>query len=176
MNFYELNASRQSTRAFDTERPVEDEKLDRIIEAARLSPSACNSQPYFFTVCRGSIAREVGAACSGMGLNAFARDASALIVISEMPYNKSAKLGALLKGNDYRSIDVGIAAQTIALAATEEGLGSCILGWFDEKKIHSLCDLSGDVRLVIAIGYAKDGAIREKKRKSLDELSKKLYD
>lgn len=172
MNFYELNEKRQSTRKYDKDRPIEDEKLRRILEAARLSPSACNGQPYFFTLVTGEKKNEVAKACGGMGMNAFARDAYALIVISEMPYVKSALLGSKLKGNDYRSMDIGIAAMALTLAATEEGLGSCILGWFDDKEIRELCSIEGAVRLVITLGYPKDEAIREKKRKSPEDIYK----
>jgi nitroreductase len=87
-----------------------------------------------------------------------------------MPYNKSAALGAKLKKNDYRSIDIGIAAAYITAEAEALGLSSCILGWLDAKKIKKMCDLEGDPRLVIAIGYAKDDKMREKKRKPLSEL------
>ena len=76
-----------------------------------------------------------------------------------------------MKGNDYRSIDIGIATAYLTAEATAQGLATCILGWFDDGKIRKLCDLDDTVRLVITLGYAKDGdPIRTKKRKSLDEL------
>ena len=104
-------------------------------------------------------------------MNKFASDAPVLLVISEMPYVKSAALGAKVKGNDYRSIDIGIAAAYITAEACAQGLSTCILGWLDDAKIREVCDLDGAVRLVIAIGYAKEGdTLREKKRKSLSEL------
>ena len=55
MNFTEIANNRQSCRNYDAERAVEQEKLDAILESARLSPSACNGQPYLMTVCRGEI-------------------------------------------------------------------------------------------------------------------------
>ncbi len=109
MNFLEIAENRQSCRSYDEARPVEQEKLDAVLEAARLAPSACNGQPYHFTVCRGQTAKEVAAATMGMGMNKFASQAPMVIVVSEEPYNKSAGLGAKVKGNDYRSIDIGIA-------------------------------------------------------------------
>ena len=113
----------------------------------------------------------VAKATMGMGINAFATDAPVLIVISEEPYVKTAALGAKLKGNDYRSMDIGILAAYITAAATELGLGSCILGWFDDKKIRKICGLSKPVRLVITLGYAKEDAkLRSKKRKEINEL------
>ncbi len=171
MNFYEIAKNRQSCRAYDAARPVEDEKLNAILESARIAPSACNGQPYHITVCRGEAAKKVAKATQGMGMNKFASDAPVLLVISEMPYVKTAALGAKVKGNDYRSIDIGIAAAYVTAEACAQGLGTCILGWLDDDKIREICDLNGAVRLVITIGYAKEGdKLREKKRKSLSEL------
>ena len=171
MNFTEIAQNRQSCRSYDESRPVEQEKLDAILEAVRLAPSACNGQPYHLTVCRGETAQAVAAACTGMGLNKFAVQAPILIVISEMPYVKSAALGAKVKGNDYRSIDIGIAAAYLTAEATAQGLATCILGWLDDAKIRALCDLDHPVRLVITLGYAKeDDKLRPKKRKDLSEL------
>lgn len=170
MNFLEIAKTRQSCRSYDESRCIELEKLDAILEAAQLSPSACNGQPYKITVCRGQAAKEVAAATAGMGLNKFASQAPVLLVLSEMPYVKSAALGAKLKNNDYRSIDIGIAAAYITAEAAAQGLGSCILGWLDDQKIRSICGLEYPVRLVITLGYAKDETLRTKKRKDLSEL------
>ena len=171
MNFTEIAQARQSCRSYDAGRAVEEEKLEAILQAARLSPSACNSQPYHFSVCRGEAAKQVAKACQGMGMNKFATDAPVLLVISEEPYNKTAAMGAKVKGNDYRSIDIGIAAAYITAEATAQGLGTCILGWLDNEKIQKICNLSGTVRLVITIGYAaEDDKLRAKKRKDLGEL------
>ena len=175
MNFYEIAQNRQSCRAYDASRAVEEEKLNAILEAVRLAPSACNGQPYHLTVCRGEVAKEVAKATMGMGMNKFAADAPVLIVISEEPYCKTAALGAKVKNNDYRSIDIGIAAAYLTAEATAQGLGTCILGWLDDEKIRKICSLSYPVRLVITLGYAKEGdKLRTKKRKALDELVTKL--
>ena len=107
----------------------------------------------------------------GMGMNKFAAQAPVLLVISEEPYVKSAALGAKLKGNDYRSIDIGIVTAYLTAEAAAQGLGSCILGWFEDEKIRKICDLTSPVRVVITLGYAKEGdALRTKKRKDLQEL------
>ena len=171
MNFTEIALTRQSCRAYEENKAVEPEKLDAILEAARLAPSACNGQPYHFTVCRGEAATEVAKACGGLGMNKFATQAPVCIVVSEMPYVKSAAMGAKVKGNDYRSIDIGIAAAYLTAEATAQGLSTCILGWFDDGKIRSICGLSYPVRLVITLGYAKeDDKLRAKKRKELSDL------
>ena len=170
MNFMEIANVRQSCRAYDETRSVEREKLDAILEAARLSPSACNGQPYHFTVCTGDTAREAAKATQGMGMNKFASQAPILIVVSEQPYVKSAAMGAKVKNNDYRSIDIGIAAAYLTAEAAAQGLGACILGWFDDSKLRALCGLDMPVRLVITLGYPKDDTLRPKKRKDISEL------
>ena len=171
MNFSDIAKNRQSCRSYDSERTVEREKIEAVLETARLSPSACNGQPYHFTVCTGETALIVAKATMGAGINRFAPDAPVLIVISEEPYSKTAALGAKVTGNDYRSIDIGIAAAYITSEATAQGLGSCILGWFDDDKVRKACGLSGTVRLVITLGYAKaDDKLRDKKRKDMSEL------
>jgi nitroreductase len=174
MNFYEIACNRQSCRSYDAQRPIEQEKLNAILESARLSPSACNGQPYHITLCRGETAKQVAKATMGMGMNKFAADAPVLLVISEKPYVKTAALGAKLKGNDYRSIDIGIVTAYITAEATAQGLGSCILGWLDDGKIREVCHLDGAVRLVITLGYAKDDKLRTKKRKDMEDLVTEL--
>ena len=171
MNFMEIAENRQSCRSYDSTQQVEQEKLDAILKSAQLAPSACNGQPYKITVCRGETALAVAEATRGMGLNKFAVQAPVQLVISEMPYVKSAALGAKMKGNDYRSIDIGIVAAYITAEAAAQGLATCILGWLDDDKIRKLCDLSYPVRLVITLGYASESEkLRSKKRKDMDEL------
>ena len=175
MNFSEIAKNRQSCRSYDSAREVEREKIDIVLESARLSPSACNGQPYLITVCFGDVAREVAKATQGMGMNKFATDAPVMLVISEKPYVASAAVGAKIKKNDYRSIDIGILAAYITAQAEELGLSSCILGWLDSEKIENICSLSGTVRLVITLGYARDGdLLRDKKRKDMSELVIKI--
>ena len=170
MDFQELIRIRQSCRSYDIEKIVEQEKLDFILEAARVAPSACNGQPYHITVCTGEKALEVAKATQGMGMNKFASQAPVLLVISEENYVKSAALGAKLKGNDYRSIDIGILSAYITAAATELGLSTCILGWLDDEKLRKICNVQYPVRLVITLSYPKNDTIRDKKRKALEEL------
>ena len=171
MNFTEIALNRQSCRSYDAARPVEEEKIRAILESAILAPSACNGQPYHFTVCRGETAKQVAPLTMGMGLNKFAADAPVLIVISEKPYVASAAAGAKAKDNDYRSIDIGITTAYLTAEATAQGLSTCILGWFDDKKIRGVCGIDGKIRLVITLGYAKEGdPLRQKKRKSYEDM------
>ena len=106
-------------------------------------------------------------------MNKFATDAPIMIVLSEMPYVATAALGAKVKKNDYRSIDIGILAAYITAEATAQELATCILGWFEDAKIREICGLDGAVRLVITLGYASaDDKLRTKKRKDITDLVK----
>lgn len=169
MNFLEIANARQSCRRYDESRPVEQEKLDAILEAVRLAPSACNGQPYHLTVCRGEAAQKVAKATMGMGMNKFAAQAPVLIVISEAPYVKSAALGAKVKQNDYRSMDIGIAVAYLTAEAATQGLGTCILGWLDDKELRQITGWDAPARLVVTLGYPADTP-REKKRKAISDF------
>lgn len=173
MDFKVIAENRQSCRSYDPARAVEKDKLDAVIEAARLAPSACNAQPYRITVCTDNAAKEVAKATQGMGMNKFASQAPVMIVLSEGAYNTTAAAGSKLKKNDYRSIDIGIVTAYITAQATALGLSTCILGWLDDKQIRKICSLDSPVRLVIALGYASaDDKLREKKRKEIGEFVK----
>jgi len=93
-----------------------------------------------------------------------------ILVLSEEAYVKSAAMGAKVKGNDYRSMDIGIAAAHLTLAAADLGLGTCMLGWLDDEKIRRICGLDRPVRLVITLGYAKEDRVPAKKRKQMEHL------
>lgn len=171
MNFLEIAQTRQSCRAYEAARSVEQEKLAAVLEAARLAPSACNAQPYHFTVCQGEAAKAAAKACQGLGMNKFASQAPVLIIISEQPYSKSAAMGAKVKNNDYRSIDIGITTAYLTAEATAQGLSTCILGWIDDKKLREITGIDAPARLVITLGYAAEGdKLRSKQRKDLDML------
>ena len=169
-DFLQLVQARQSDRSYDKERPVEPEKLERVLEAARLAPSACNAQPWRFVVITDKeLAQKAGKAAAGLGMNKFAKDAPVHILVVEESMNITSFLGAKIKDKYFPLIDIGIATAHITLAAESEGLGSCILGWFDEKKIKSLTGIPAGKRLllVITIGYsAKPKRPKLRKEKS----------
>ena len=172
MDFMEIAMQRQSCRSYDEAKAVEPEKLQAVLEAARLAPSACNGQPYQLTVCTGEKAKEVALLTRGMGgMNKFAVQAPVCIVVSEGAYVRSAALGAKAKGNDYRSMDIGIMVAYLTAEATAQGLSTCILGWFDDDKVRSVCGTNSATRLVITLGYAAEGdKLRPKKRRDMGEL------
>lgn len=172
--FLELSQSRQSDRAFDASRPVEKEKLIRILEAGRLAPSACNSQPWHFIVVdEPELKNKVADATATkiLGLNHFTKQAPVHIVIVEEKVNFSSGIGTMVKDKYFAHVDIGIVASHITLAAADEGLGSCILGWFDEPKMRSLLNIPSNRRVLldIIIGYSTQ-TWREKKRKKTEEI------
>lgn len=174
MSFLDLAGRRQSDRKYEP-RPVPREAIDRCLEAARLAPSACNSQPWTFIVAdrdplRGQVAE---AAFSGVySMNAFARQAPVLIVAVTERSRYVARLGGQFRGVQYSLVDLGIACEHLCLQAAEEGLGTCWLGWFNEKAVKKVLGLPPATKLdiMISMGYPADPDAREKKRKSLDEI------
>ena len=181
MTFLELARQRQSTREF-LDRGIERETIQRCIEAARLAPSACNSQPWKFIVIdepelRAAVARKLNSRV--LGINAFATQAPMLVAIVTEPSKLTARLGAVLKDKAYHLIDLGIATEHFCLQAVEEGLGTCILGWFDEAGVKRLLRVPRWKRLhlMVAVGYAASDAVRQKMRKDVkDILSFDAYD
>ena len=172
-DFYQLVEARQSCRAYDSSREVEADKLARIIDAARLAPSACNSQPWhLITVNDANRRKEVAQALTSIGMNKWAEQATAFIVIVQESPNFTARLGGWIKNKHFPLIDCGIVSSHITLAATQEGLGSCILGWFDEKQMRKILEIprSKRVLMVVSLGYATD-THRQHQRKPIEEIS-----
>lgn len=171
-DFLSLVQSRQSDRSFDSTRLIEQEKLDYILECARLSPSACNAQPWKLIVLTDpEITSQVGEATAGLGMNKFAKDAPVHILVIEESANFTSKIGGVIKQKHFPHIDIGIITSHIALAAESQGLGSCILGWMAEKKIKKMLGIPSSKRILldIVIGYpAKEK--RKKSRKSMDKI------
>ena len=174
MDFLELVSTRQSARAFDPKRLVEKNKLERIVEAARLAPSACNAQPWSFVVVdEPELKNQVADATSSrvLGMNHFTKQAPVHLLLVEEKVNISSGIGGWIKKKDYAQMDLGIVAAHIVLAAQAEGLGSCIVGWFDEDKIKNLLQIPSSKRvwLDIVIGYSTQ-PLRKKSRKSIDTV------
>lgn len=164
---------RQSDRRY-LSKPVEKEKVGRILEAGRLSPSACNGQPWrFIVIDEPELRAEVAAATESqvLRMNTFVQQAPVLIVIIREKSNLTSRAGDLLKNKDYSLIDIGIATASMTYQATAEGLGTCIIGWLDEKKIRHLLGIPGSkkVELIMTVGYA-DNTTRTKLRKPPGEV------
>lgn len=173
-DFLTLASSRQSDRAYDPDRPIEREKLERILQAASHSPSACNAQPWrFIVVDDPELKNKVADATSNriLGLNHFTKQAPVHILIVEEKVNLSSGFGGWVKDKTFSMIDIGIAASHLCLAAEDEGLGSCILGWFNEDKIRSLLEIPSNKRIVldVILGYSTQPK-RPKKRKDFVKI------
>lgn len=176
MTFLDLVRKRQSVRQYQPGARIPRDVLDRCLEAARLAPSACNSQPWSFLVVDDpaqvrSLAEEF-CTRSPYGMNRFAADASAMVIVVTEKMKWAARIGAQFRSVQYSLIDVGIACEHLVLQAVEEGLGSCWLGWFNERAVKRRFGLSRGqkVDLLICLGYARERMVREKVRRSLEEI------
>ena len=172
MDFLELAKRRESCRAYDA-RPVEREKLMRCFEAAQLAPSACNSQPWrYVAVTEEKVVQEmVGCVYDGIvPINRFAKEVPAFVVVVEGAVKLSAKISGRVSEQKYAQMDIGLSVANFCLAAAEQGLGTCIMGWFKEEKVKALLSIPEGlrVRLVLAVGYPKNPEPREKSRRALD--------
>ncbi|EGT3617688.1 NAD(P)H nitroreductase [Clostridium perfringens] len=174
MYFFELVNKRESVRGY-SDKKVEREKILEVIEMTRVAPSACNAQPWKFVIVDDneltkSIAENLYDPM--IGINKFALTAPAFIVVVGEKRNITSKMGELIKKKDYTSIDIGIASEHLCLAATELGLGTCMMGWFKEKNIKKLLNIPSrkEIHLVISLGYYDNKGARKKVRKNIEEI------
>ena len=172
-NLLELINKRQSDRAY-LPNSIEEEKLNRVLEAGRLAPSACNAQPWKFVVVNNQDLKNKIADCTSskiLGMNHFTKQAPIHIVIVEEKANFTSSAGSLIKNKQFPLIDIGITAEHMCLQAAAEGLGSCMLGWFDEPKVkkHLSIPKAKRVPLIITLGYPANET-REKRRKEINKL------
>jgi nitroreductase len=176
MTFAELMKARQSVRQYDP-RPVEEEKLERLIEAVRLSPSASNSQPWKLVLVNEPALRAQVAQATfspAVAFNRFSLGAPVIVVFCIEKAGLVTQIGGFLKNRPFSLIDIGIAAAHFCLQAAELELGTCMLGWFDEKKIKGLLNIPGATRigLLVTLGYPASGErLREKTRKDAGLIS-----
>jgi nitroreductase len=174
MNFLDIARKRQSVREY-LDKPVEKEKIEQCIEAARIAPSACNSQPWSFIVIDDPVLKNTVAEQTSnmmLPLNHFTKQAPVLIAIILEKAKVISQIGGTVKNKEFPLIDLGIAAEHICLQAVSEGLGTCILGWFNENKIKQLLNVPARKRigLIITLGYPSNDKIRPKKRKELKDI------
>lgn len=173
-SFFKLASARQSCRNYNPDKKVSREELTACLEAARIAPSACNSQPWsFHGVLSHDKAKLMGLYLQKLGLNKFAEKCPCFVVVVEEKAKLIARIAGKMSSQEYASIDIGIAAAHFCLAACDMGLSTCITGCFDEGKIKELLDIpkSKRVRLVICVGYAADDdKLRPKVRKNLEDI------
>ena len=174
MSFIELVQKRRSVRSYRPD-PVPREAVERCLEAARLAPSACNSQGWYFVVVDSPEMRErfTEAAFSGLhSMNKFAKDAPVHIAVVRESAKPASRFGGFFRAVDFSLIDIGIACEHLVLQAAEEDIGSCMFGWFDEKGVKRLLGLprGSRVDLLICLGYTDRPLRAPKQRKFLDEI------
>jgi len=171
-NFAELARIRQSDRKY-SDQPIEKEKLQLILETTRISPSANNSQPWkFIVVDDPELKNKIAECAASLGMNGFAKEAPVMVAIVLEKMNILSKLGSVIKDKEYSLLDIGIATNQLCLQAADLGLGTCIIGWFNEKEVKKLLHIPSGRRvpLLISVGYPA-GATREKVRKATEEMS-----
>lgn len=170
-SFSELAKIRQSDRKYK-EQAVEREKIIQCLETARIAPSANNSQPWKFVVVDDFEKKEQIAECTiGLGMNKFTHQCPVLVAVVLEKQNFMSTIGSMIKNKDYSLFDIGIAVNQFCLQAVDLGLGTCIIGWFDEKKIKKILGVKNRrIPLLISVGYP-DTPTREKVRKPIDVMS-----
>jgi nitroreductase len=175
MDFSELVRTRQSVRHYQS-RPVEPEKLNAIVEAVRLAPSACNAQPWtLFIVDEPDLREKVARATfdSTVSFNRFVPEAPVIAVLAVEKSKLITQVGGWIREKEYPLYDIGIAAEHFCLQAADLGLGTCMIGWFHEGKVKKLLSIPPSMRvgLLITLGYAAEGyPLRPKLRKETNEM------
>ena len=162
---------RQSCRSF-ADKKVEDEKIVACVHAASLAPSACNTQPYHFYIC--NTPETVAAAAEfirGEKVNSWVGEAAAFAIVTQEHAELPSHIVANVAWKDFRPFDIGLTLENFCLEATEQGLGTCILGCFNEEKLKERFHIPSPkkIALIVALGYPADPAVREKKRRPLEE-------
>lgn len=171
----DLIKKRRSVRDY-LKRPIAREHLLQCIEAARLAPSACNGQPWkFIIVDDAQLKNDMRQkAFRGMyAINKFAATAPALIVVISDKQKLLASVAGNIRGTQYYLLDVGIACEHLILQAAELGIGSCWIGWFDEKEVKKILQIPQNqkVDVVISLGYCAQIESEAKVRKSQEEIT-----
>ena len=157
MILLDLIKHRKSVRNF-LDRPVEREKILMCLEAARLAPSACDSQPWkFIVIDDGQLNDKLcEAAFSGIySINSFCKTAPVIVAVISEKSKFSARIGGMFRGTKYYLIDIGITCEHFVLQAEELGLGTCWIGWFNEKAVKTVLKIPQrkKIDILIALGY-----------------------
>ena len=172
MNLSELALRRESCRAYQKSATVAQEDLLDMLRTTILAPTASNRQSWRFYLCEGETAARVAECCMAVpGVNTWAPDCAAFIVISSTVRASRVKDGP---PHDFPTADAGIASAYLTLAAAEKGLGTCIIGSFDEEAVKTLLHVEAErrVHLIIAVGVPAQPPKMKKDRLPFDELVK----
>jgi len=172
--FLDLAEKRVSVRQY-TDEPVPRDALKRCLEAARLAPSACNSQPWHFIIIDDPEKRKALAAAASGGIlpiNHFVHTAPVLVAVLATRPNATAAFGAWVKKKTFAMMDVGIATEHFCLQAAQDGLGTCMLGWFNERQVRRALALPASTRPLLLLTVGKPASPPPpRKRKPLEEIT-----
>jgi nitroreductase len=175
MALLDLIKHRKSVRDF-LDKPVEREKIMDCLEAARLAPSACNSQPWKFIVVDDKKIKNqlCDTAFRGIySINSFCKTAPVIVVVISEKSKFIARIGELFRGTKYYLIDIGIACEHFVLQAQDLGLGTCWIGWFNEGAVKSILNISKGkkIDIIIALGYYdREKSGPEHYREQIDDI------
>ena len=172
MDFSTLVKVRQSDRRYKPQ-AVEADKIDLCIEAARLAPSACNSQPWRFIVVDDEALRaEIADAAASMGMNGFVREAPVIVAVGLEKMSLTAAIGSVIRDKEFSLLDVGIAVSHFTLQAADLGLGTCIIGWFNERRVRKALGIPRGKRIPLLNNIGSpEGPTRRKSRKTTAQMS-----
>jgi len=174
VKFDQILNTRRSVRSFDS-RPISEKDIISIIEAARLAPSACNSQTWrFIFVTRREIIQKIcHEAMRPVIPNKWLEQAPLLIVGCSHLDIIANRVGGRVTGIEYYQIDLGIAMEHMVLKATELGLGTCWIGWFDENRLKNILEIPKKIKVsaLLAVGYPKKAPGKKRKRKPAEKIA-----
>jgi len=166
MEFIDVVRARKSVRSYSS-KIVEEEKLTRILEAARIAPSWANRQCWSFIVVKD---REKIRELAGGLINPWLKQAPVIIVACGNPKKSGSR-----NGMDYYLVDVAISMEHLVLAAADLGLGTCWIGGFDEKKVKRTLGVPENIKIVALtpVGYPASEGVRDKLVKRLIKSGKR---
>ncbi len=176
MALLDLLKARKSVRGF-LDRPVEREKIMMCLEAARLAPSACNSQPWKFIVVDDKQLKNklCKAAFGGIySINSFCKTAPVIVAVVSEKSKFLARIGGMFRGTEYCLLDIGAAIEHFVLQAEDLGLGTCWIGWFNEAAVKSTLNIPQrkKIDMLIALGYYAKEKVRSKHgREPIDKIA-----
>lgn len=168
----ELMRRRASCRKYlDT--PVEKDKIDNALEAARLAPSACNKQPWRFKILQDR--NILDAICDRALLPGipmpWLKQAPVIVVLCAETNVVTHTLAPMLSKVKYHLVDIGIAGEHFVLAAEAQGLATCWIGWFKERKVRKIASIPKNLQILslISLGYPAEAQTQPSKLE-LDDI------
>ncbi len=176
MQYDEVVRGRHSVRAYDDTRPVSNENIRALLEAARLAPSASNTQPtrLIAVTDKTLLKRLCTEGMKKIVSNKWSIQAPLMIVACSKLAPFTNRLGRAKMDSEYYQIDLGIAVEHLVLKATDLGLSTCWIGWFNELKVKEILNIPDQIRvhIMVTVGYAGDKVClpAQHKRKPLEKL------